>query len=99
MARKPKETNTPTHIIENFYMDADSNQYILVEKVSRTNKKTNKRYEGITTHGYYTTIESLLNAVIDLSVRNKIKSNQVPTIKEAIEDIKNTKIKLMGLYF
>lgn len=97
--RTKKETHTPTHIIGNFYMDADSHQYVLVEKVTRTKVETNETYEGVTTHGYYTTVEALLNTVIDICVRKKIQANKIPTIKEVISEIKQLKIELQNICF
>lgn len=97
MARTKKETNTPTHIIDNYYMDADSHQYILVEKVQRTKKESGDTYEGTITHGYYISVEGLLKALVGIYTRTKIKSNELPTIKGVVAELINITSRLENI--
>lgn len=85
------------HIFDNFYLTADTYNFILTEKVTRkkidklTKKETD---EDITqeTNYYFPTLSACLSACFNEMIKSKIKNEEITTLKDLIETC-NTIIK------
>ena len=83
-----------THIIDNYYMSADSNQYILTRLVTRTSRKDQSQYDAVETLGYFGTVQSLCKHIIKDHIRHNITSGNLPTLRTVIDDLNNITSRL-----
>lgn len=74
-------------ITDTYYLNADSNCYILCIKQDKLDKDGNVIY---TNDGYYSTIEQALNGLIKREVRKFISKDDA----KSIEDLKTEIIRL-----
>ena len=74
-------------ITDTYYLNADSNCYILCIKQDKLDKDGNVVY---TNEGYYSTIEQALNGLIKREVRKFISKDDA----KSIEDLKTEIIRL-----
>ena len=87
-------------LIDNYYFTADDNQYILMEcgtrnKIDRMTRKVTDEiieYEDIL--GYYSTLSLLIKACVTYYNRKAVKSGQVSSLTEAVEQIESVYSKL-----
>lgn len=70
---------------KNYYLNADSNCYILCTNTGRKDKEGNEVYEN---EGYYTSIESLLNGLIKKETRKFISKKGIQSMEELLNEIK-----------
>lgn len=82
-------------VTDRFYINANSNCYILQEKttVQDENSKNfgNEIYKDL---GYYTTIENCLKGIFRNKLREYISKEEERSIKELLEEIKRIKEEL-----
>jgi len=64
-------------LINSYYIDADSYQFILKQMVKRTKKEDNSTYEAETTLGYFGDIPTLIKNCVKILVREGISSNKI----------------------
>ncbi len=85
-------------IDDTYYMNADSNCYMLCTKANYLDKEGNVVYIN---EGYYTTLESLLNAILKKELRKFISKKDMNSIKDLKEEvIKQTEyVKSLKLNF
>ena len=87
-------------VTDRFYIDANSNCYILQEKTKVQDVKSenygNEIYKDL---GYYTTLESCLQGILKTVTREFISKNEESSIKELLAQIKlqNDFIKSLNL--
>ncbi|MFR3182181.1 MAG: hypothetical protein ACLTPN_00945 [Clostridia bacterium] len=75
-------------IDDKFYVDADSNSYILKEKDKVRDKKSKKYGEDVfKDRGYYVSLEGVLNGYLKVQTRDYIKNNDVG-VKDLLKEIK-----------
>lgn len=75
-------------IDENFYIDADSNSYVLKEKYIIQDEKSKRQgEEAFKDKGYYVSLEGTLNGYLKNKTREYIQNNNVE-IKELLKEIK-----------
>lgn len=75
-------------IDDKFYVDADSNSYILKEKDKVRDKKSKKYGEDVfKDRGYYVSLEGALNGYLKVQTRDYIKNNDVG-VKDLLKEIK-----------
>lgn len=76
-------------ITDDFYIDADSKNYILRERTIIQDKES-KNYgkELFKDEGYYTSLEHLLKGFLKVQTREWIQSNS-GNIKDLLKEIKN----------
>lgn len=88
-----------THIYKNFYCDSDGTQITLYELKlttdSRRAKEENLGKERYNAIGYYTDIESMLNAVSRLIQRRKLA--EAPEMSEMLEILKEIQAEIKEL--
>lgn len=90
------------HLISNFYYTANSDQYILVQKVTKnrcegkTKVPTGETYEGYTNSRYFTTLIPLLDSCITQLNRQLIDSGEITTLKQCVEQINDTRQRLIN---
>ena len=63
-------------LIENYYMDADENQYILKRKVSYK-KSDGSDAEREETKGYFSSVENLIVALANKLLREEIQNDEI----------------------
>jgi len=76
---------------EKYYIDADGRCYTLKEKLESLNEKNKFWFKEL---GYYTTLESLLNGLIEKETREFISESKDKSIEELL-----IKIKELEKYF
>lgn len=87
-------------VTDRFYINANSNCYILQEKTKVQDVKSenygNEIYKDL---GYYTTLESCLQGILKTVTREFISKNEESSIKELLAQIKlqNDFIKSLNL--
>lgn len=87
-------------VTDRFYINANSNCYILQEKTKVQDVKSenygNEIYKDL---GYYTTLESCLQGILKTVTRELISKNEESSIKELLAQIKlqNDFIKSLNL--
>lgn len=87
-------------VTDRFYINANSNCYILQEKTKVQDVKSenygNETYKDL---GYYTTLESCLQGILKTVTREFISKNEESSIKELLAQIKlqNDFIKSLNL--
>ena len=87
-------------VADRFYINANSNCYILQEKTKVQDVKSenygNEIYKDL---GYYTTLESCLQGILKTVTREFISKNEESSIKELLAQIKlqNDFIKSLNL--
>lgn len=74
------------HIVGEYYMTADANQYVLIKRVVRTSREDMSTYDDVETVGYYASIQSLCKKAIQLCVREKIAGGEVATLREVARE-------------
>lgn len=84
------ETDKPipgVHIISDYYMTADTNQYVLGKRITRTKKGDQTTYDDFQPIGYFVTIQALLKKVIALCVRERINAGEIATLRQVADEI------------
>lgn len=78
-------------VTDRFYINANSNQYILQEKTTIQDKES-KNYgkEVFKDLGYYVSLEGCIKGILKIATREYISKDCVNTLKELEEVIKNT---------
>jgi hypothetical protein len=77
-------------INDRFYINADTNCYMLQEKtIVQDEKSKNFGQEQFKVLGYYTTIESCLEGVLKVTTREFISKEELTSLKDLKEFIKN----------
>lgn len=76
-------------IDENFYIDADSNSYVLKEKYIIQDEKSKRQGEEVfKDKGYYVSLEGVLNGYLKVQTREWINNND-GNIKDLIKEVEN----------
>ena len=75
-----------THIVGNYYLDADSYQHILVERSTGKTTVNGKEIEVEKDYilGYHATIRQALEGVFKIESRKKVSSGECSTVKELL---------------
>ena len=78
-------------VTKRFYIDANSNCYMLQEK-TKVQDENSKNYgkEIFKDLGYYTTLESCIKGMLKTMTREYVSKDEVNTMKELQEQIKKT---------
>lgn len=86
-------------ITDRFYLNANSNCYVLQEKTT-VKDESSKNYgqEIFKDLGYYTTLEGALKGILKIGTREYISKEQINTICELEEVINNTNKVLEGKF-
>jgi hypothetical protein len=74
-------------IYKDFFIDADANCFMLREKKTLTNKKTQEEYDNFTTLGYYSSLAGLYRGFIRVVERDAIMDERVQTLGDFIESM------------
>ena len=72
------------HLIDNYYADADSDQYILIKTVMGKSKKDGSPVEYHRAEAFFSTMNGLLAHLQNVLVRNDVQSEKITTIEEWI---------------
>lgn len=91
------ENRKLTHILDNYYMDADENQYILYYEKTSTNRKTGEQYKSLSVIGYYGTIPTLLQRCITHSNRQDMQDGKFDELNDCIKQIMSKTDEFMSL--
>lgn len=85
-------------VTDRFYINADSNCYMLQEKTT-VQEKASKNYgkEIFNTIGYYSTIESCLKGILKTTTREYISKSDKNSINDLITQIKSFENYLKSL--
>lgn len=85
-------------VTDRFYIDANTNCYVLKEKVI-VQDKNSKNYgqEIFKDTGYYTSLESCLKGILKTSTREFIAREEENSIKDLIKEIKRAEEYLKSL--
>ena len=83
-------------LIENYYMDADENQYILKRKVSYK-KSDGSDAEREETKGYFSSVENLIVALANKLLRERIQNNEIKDLFLCVEELRDIKSALTAL--
>lgn len=76
-------------VTDRFYINANSNCYVLQEKTKVQNPKSeNYGKEIYKDLGYYTTLENCLKGILKTVTREYVNRNEENTIKELLMQIK-----------
>ena len=76
-------------VTDRFYINANSNCYVLQEKTKVQNPKSeNYEKEIYKDLGYYTTLENCLKGILKTVTREYVNRNEENTIKELLMQIK-----------
>lgn len=76
-------------IDENFYIDADSNSYVLKEKYIIQDEKSKRQgEEAFKDKGYYVSLEGTLNGYLKTQTREWINNND-GDVKDLIKEVEN----------
>ena len=70
---------------KNYFLNADSNCYILCTKADRKDKEGNDVYNN---EGYYNSIESALQGLIKKELRKYISKKSIQSIEELLNEVK-----------
>ena len=70
---------------KNYYLNADSNCYILCTKSNRKDKDGNDVYNN---EGYYSTIEQVLEGLMKNELRKYISKKDIKSIDELLIEVK-----------
>ena len=84
-----EDMKTMTHIIKNYYMGADDNQYILKEIVTRTKRGTSESYQAEATIGFYTSVSGLIKGLARLECRRGIARGEMKELFDCIDFFEN----------
>lgn len=74
-------------VLKNWYIEADSFQYILYKRVIRTNQKTGEEYESRTECTYHSSVSSCLQCLMVKLHRKKIMKHDM-ALQEALNEFK-----------
>jgi hypothetical protein len=76
-------------ITDKYYVDADSKNYVLKEKTTIQDEKSeNFGKEVFKERGYFTSIESLLEGIIKYNTREFISKAEEKDIKDLVQEIR-----------
>lgn len=76
-------------VTDRFYIDANTNCYVLKEKTTVQDEKSkNYGQEIFKDLGYYTNLESLLNGILKITTREYIAREDENSINDLIKEIK-----------
>lgn len=85
-------------ITDRFYIDANTNCYVLKEKtIVQDENSKNYGQETFKDLGYYTNLESLLNGILKITTREFIAREDENSINDLIKEIKRVEDYLKGL--
>jgi hypothetical protein len=76
-------------LINNYYIDADSYQYILKQMVKRTKKEDNSTYEAEITIGYFSNIPALIKNCLNQCIKDKVSTNKITNLKDLADQIQS----------
>lgn len=77
-------------LIDNYYIDADNYQYILMNKILRTKKADQSTYLADIIVGYYGDIPSLIKGCMDNYLKEHVKNEDICTLvayRESVLDL------------
>lgn len=75
-------------LVGSYFMGADAKQYVLVEKVTSTNRKTGNTYESLRTVGYYTSLSQVVEGLIKSKTREGIQSGEIATLRHYVDEVR-----------
>ena len=84
-------------LINNYYIDADSYQYILKQMVTRTKTADNTTYEAETTVGYFKDIPPLIKSCLDDIVRDELSTGEITSLLEYANKIESLNDELNSM--
>ncbi len=85
-------------VTDRFYIDANTNCYVLKEKTTVQDEKSkNYGQEIFKDLGYYTNLESLLNGILKITTREFIAREDENSINDLIKEIKRAEEYLKSL--
>ena len=84
-------------LINDLYIDADENQYILIEKGVRTNKETGEQTDKYNALGYYTSLGGAIKGAVKHISRRGVSLDRLITLQDAIAELKAIEARLMAL--
>lgn len=86
------------YLVDNYYMSADTHNFILKEKFTIQDKESeNYGKEDYRNIGYYANIKDLLNGIIKKYSRKQLYENNVKDIKTLTKAIKELEEKIDNL--
>ena len=85
-------------VTDRFYIDANTNCYVLKEKtIVQDENSKNYGQEIFKDLGYYTNLESLLNGILKITTREFIAREDENSINDLIKEIKRAEEHLKSL--
>lgn len=82
-----QEVEKRVHILDNYYMTADANQFILVKEVTRRQRKTDDTYTQFVTIGYFSTVQALCKQLIKDAIREGVQIGELTSLREIVVQI------------
>lgn len=88
-----------THIIGDYYLDADAYQHILVERGIGTTKQDGREVEVERDYilGYYSSVRQALEGLLKIMSRKKVSSGECATIKDLISYLANISSQITSI--
>lgn len=77
------------HLINDYYLDADSNCYIVGVPKKNKDEKT-----FISKPKYYSTLDRAISSTAERVLRDKIYSGEIDTLNSALSELQNIKKEL-----
>ena len=84
-------------LINNYYIDADTYQYFLKEKVTRIKKEDNTTYDSFNTIGSFGNIPSAIKRCLDDMLRKGIVSNEIESLVKYQSDLEEIRESLNAM--
>ena len=77
------------HLIGEYYLTADPNCYIIGKPLERRGKGI-----GLKSAGYFTALPAAVGAAVNLALRDKIQTERIQSLQEAVDEMQRLKAEL-----
>lgn len=73
------------HVLDNYYMTADANQFVLVKEVTRKKRQSEDTYTQSVIIGYYSTGQMLCKKLINDAIREGVQTGSIQSLREIVD--------------
>lgn len=77
------------HLIGEYYLTADPNCYIIGKPLERRGKGIEMKSAR-----YFTTLSAAVSAAVNLALRDKIQTERIQSLQEAVDEMQRLKAEL-----
>lgn len=77
------------HILDNYYMTSDANQFVLIKEVTRKQRKTEATYTQFVTVGYYSSVQDLCKRLIKDATREGVQTGSLQSLRDIVSNIES----------